>query len=75
VTSDWVEFGRVVRLARTAKGMTLEMLAYEALGNQDRKSYVSAVEKGRKRLSALTVQKFATFLELYCAYAKTRNFS
>lgn len=44
--------------------MTLEMLAHEALGNQDRKSYVSAVEKGRKRLSALTVQKFATFLEL-----------
>ena len=64
MTSDWVDFGKAVRLARTAKGMTLEMLAYEALGNQDRKSYVIAVEKGRKRLSALTVQKFATFLEL-----------
>ncbi|MBO6882800.1 MAG: tetratricopeptide repeat protein [Marivita sp.] len=64
MTSDLVEFGKAVRLARTAKGMTLEMLAHEALGNQDRKSYVSAVEKGRKRLSALTVQKFATFLEL-----------
>ncbi|MCI5112851.1 MAG: helix-turn-helix domain-containing protein [Marivita sp.] len=64
MTSDWVDFGKAVRMARTAKGMTLEMLAYEALGNQDRKSYVSAVEKGRKRLSALTVQKFATFLDL-----------
>ncbi len=58
------DFGKAVRKARTAKGWTLEILAHEALGNQERKSYVSAVENGRKRLSALTIQKFARALDL-----------
>ncbi len=58
------EFGHSVRKARTKRGMTLEMLAYEALGNQERKSYVSAVERGKKKLSPLTIQKFAKALDL-----------
>ncbi|MDJ0822067.1 MAG: helix-turn-helix transcriptional regulator, partial [Paracoccaceae bacterium] len=45
-------------------GWTLEQTAHEVLGNQERKSYVSAVEKGRKNLSALTIQKFARCLDL-----------
>ena len=44
--------------------MTLEVLAHEALGNQERKSYVSAVERGKKKLSPLTIQKFAKALDL-----------
>lgn len=63
-SSALIDFGKAVRKARTAKGWTLEMLAHEALGNQERKSYVSAVERGKKRLSALTVQKFARALDL-----------
>lgn len=58
------DFGKAVRKARTAQGWTLEMLAHEALGNQERKSYVSAVERGKKRLSPLTIQKFARVLDL-----------
>ena len=57
-------FGLAVRKARTAKGWTLEMLAHEALGNQERKSFVSVVENGRRKLSALTIQKFARVLDL-----------
>jgi tetratricopeptide (TPR) repeat protein len=58
------DFGAAIRKARTAQGMTLELLAHEALGNADRKSYVSAVEKGKKKLSPLTIQKFAKALDL-----------
>ncbi|MFZ1773897.1 MAG: helix-turn-helix transcriptional regulator, partial [Rhizobiaceae bacterium] len=58
------QFGDAVRRARIGRGWTLEQLAHEALGNQERKSYVSAVERGRKRLSGLTIQKFAKALDL-----------
>lgn len=51
VTPAWVEFGKAVQHRQ----------GHEALGTQDRKSYVCAVEKGQKRLSALTLQNFATF--------------
>ncbi|MFZ5964605.1 helix-turn-helix domain-containing protein [Thalassococcus sp. BH17M4-6] len=60
----FTDFGKAVRAARTAKGWTLEMLAHEALGNQDRKSYVSRVERGKQPLSPLTIQKFAKALDL-----------
>jgi tetratricopeptide (TPR) repeat protein len=58
------DFGAAIRKSRAAQGMTLELLAHEALGNADRKSYVSAVEKGKKKLSPLTIQKFAKALDL-----------
>ncbi|MCT4608169.1 MAG: helix-turn-helix domain-containing protein, partial [Pelagimonas sp.] len=58
------DFGAAIRKARTAQGMTLEQLAHEALGNADRKSYVSAVEKGTRNLSPRTIQKFAKALDL-----------
>lgn len=34
------------------------------LGNADRKSYVSAIERGKKKLSPLTAQKFAAAFEI-----------
>ncbi|MGR3342872.1 MAG: helix-turn-helix domain-containing protein [Paracoccaceae bacterium] len=64
MTPELKEFGHQVRKARTALGWTLENLAHEALGNADRKSYVSKVENGRQPLSALNIQKFAKALEL-----------
>ncbi|MFK7752819.1 MAG: helix-turn-helix domain-containing protein, partial [Sedimentitalea sp.] len=64
MTLALVEFGKAVLKSRTAKGWTLENLAHEALGNQERKSYVSRVEKGRQKLNALTAQKFAKALDL-----------
>lgn len=53
-----------MRKARTAKGWTLEVLAHEALGNLERKSYVSRVEHGKQRLSAMTIRNFARVLDL-----------
>ena len=62
----WEEFGIAVKTARTApnRKWTGEMLAYEAFGNEDRKTYISTIENGRTKLNALTVQKLAAVLSL-----------
>ena len=59
-----IRFGDAVRKARAKKRWTLEGLAHEVLGNSERKSYVSGVENGKRKLSPLTIQKFADKLEL-----------
>lgn len=45
--SDCEAFGLLVRMRRLNLGLSQEALAEEALGNPDRKSYVSAVENNR----------------------------
>jgi len=64
VTPELKEFGHQVRKARTGLGWTLKKLAYESLGNGERKSYVSRVENGKQPLSALNIQRFAKILKL-----------
>ncbi|MEM6387169.1 MAG: helix-turn-helix transcriptional regulator [Pseudomonadota bacterium] len=65
MTSDpWKELGYAIRQARLGKGWSREQLAHEALGNGDRKSYVGQVEKGRRNLSAETIDKFDQVLSL-----------
>jgi len=65
VTSDTLKtFGLEVRAARVAAGWTLAQLAQEALGNPDRKGYVSQIENGRKQITPLTVGKLAEALDL-----------
>ncbi len=62
--TDLQRFGSEVRKARTAKGWTLTQLAHEAFGNQDRKGFVSQIENGKRKLSALTIQKLHSVLSL-----------
>ncbi|MEX0408378.1 helix-turn-helix transcriptional regulator [Aquibium sp. LZ166] len=62
---DMVQFGALVRARRTQRGMTLQSLALEALGNEDRKGYVSQIENAKlPNVTALTVQKLARVLEI-----------
>jgi transcriptional regulator with XRE-family HTH domain len=58
------EFGYQVRNTRIREGWTLEHLARIALGNPERKGYMSAVEKGKRALSPLTIGKIAHALDL-----------
>ena len=60
----WEEFGIAVTKARVAKNWTLQQLAHAAFGNDERKGYVSQIEKGKTRLQARTVQKLAAALAL-----------
>lgn len=39
-------------------------MAHDVLGNQDRKSYCSQIERGTRKLSDLTIRKFADRLDL-----------
>jgi transcriptional regulator with XRE-family HTH domain len=67
--ADAVKFGLLVRERRTARGLSLEALAAEALGNLTRKGYVSEMENGRKRISPDTAKKIARALDI----AKARD--
>jgi transcriptional regulator with XRE-family HTH domain len=58
------EAGYAVRKARLDLGWNMETLAEEALGNGARKGYVGQVEKGKKNLSAETIDKFDQALSL-----------
>ncbi|HEY5723982.1 MAG TPA: pentapeptide repeat-containing protein [Allosphingosinicella sp.] len=61
--SDAQKFGLAVRGTRTQHGWTQEWLAEAALGNADRKGYVSRVEKGLiPNITRETVRKLATAL-------------
>ena len=60
----WEEFGIAVAKARAARKWTLQQLAHAAFGNDERKGYVSQIEKGKTRLQARTVQKLADALKL-----------
>lgn len=65
VTSDTlIAFGAAVRKARVALGLTLADVAHEALGNRDRKGYVSDIENGKRSISPLTAGKLAEALDL-----------
>ena len=65
MTSDAIsEFGYSIRQARIGRKWSLEKLAHEALGNGDRKGYVSQVEKGLRNLSPETIDKFDQALDL-----------
>lgn len=58
------EFGYHVRNARIREKLTLEALALAALDNGSRKGYLSQVEQGKRPLSAMTIGRLATALNL-----------
>jgi len=59
------EFGKLVRARRTEKGLSQEALAAAALGNPDRKGYISQLENGKlPNITALTLQKIARALDI-----------
>lgn len=63
--SDIMTFGRLVRQARTKLGLTQEALAAEALGNADRKGYISNIENGRlPGITSDTVRKIAEAIDI-----------
>jgi len=64
------EFGYQVGSARSRTGWTLETLAELAFENGDRKGCVSAIENGKRRISARTVGNLARVLELPVSVAK-----
>ncbi|MBF9044794.1 tetratricopeptide repeat protein [Rhodobacterales bacterium HKCCE4037] len=57
-------FGKAIKDARTTRGWSLSALALDALGNPDRKGYVSQVERGSRKLSEGTIRNFARALDL-----------
>jgi len=60
-----VTFGRLLKARRGQKKWSQETLAREALGNPDRKSYVSALENGKlAQVSATTIQRLADCLDI-----------
>ncbi|GFE65734.1 helix-turn-helix domain-containing protein [Litoreibacter roseus] len=59
-TNDYEAFGDLVRRRRHALGMSQESLAAEALGNADRKSFVSAIENNRlAKVTPATAKKLS----------------
>ena len=46
------------------KSMTLEAFAHEALGNSDRKGYLSQIENGKRSITPLTAKRLADRLDL-----------
>jgi transcriptional regulator with XRE-family HTH domain len=59
------DFGNMVRARRAQKGWTQGTLAHEALGNADRKGYISQLETGKlPNITALTLQNVARALEI-----------
>lgn len=55
---DFERFGQLVRERRTAAGLSQEALAATALGNPDRKSFISALENNRlAKVTPGTAQK------------------
>lgn len=57
---DYRAFGQLVRQRRRALGLSQEALASDALGNPDRKSYVSAIENTRlQTITPSTAQKLS----------------
>lgn len=60
IDNDQKAFGQLVRGRRLALGLTQEALALEALGNPDRKSFVSAIENNRvHRITPNTAQRLS----------------
>ena len=59
------QFGALVRARRTEKGWSQEALAAAALGNGDRKGYISSIENGKQpNVTALTMQNIARALDM-----------
>ena len=58
------EFGRLVRTRREAMRMSQEALAAEALGNADRKGYISEIENGLRNIKPATARRLAEALEI-----------
>lgn len=57
---DYEDFGRLIRRRRQALGLSQEALATEALGNPDRKSFVSAIENNRlSKITPSTAQRLS----------------
>lgn len=50
------EFGEFVKAKRMAIGMSQGKLAEKVYGNSERKSYISAIETGKKDISLTTAQ-------------------
>ncbi|MGR3564289.1 MAG: helix-turn-helix domain-containing protein [Heliomarina sp.] len=62
---DFQAFGKLVRQRRQTLGLSQEALASDALGNPDRKSFVSAIENNRlKTITPSTAQKLSGALGL-----------
>ncbi|MFD0916473.1 helix-turn-helix domain-containing protein [Pseudahrensia aquimaris] len=62
---DLSAFGVLVKQRRTTLGLTQEALAAEALGNLDRKGYISNIERGtRPRITSATAKKICDALEI-----------
>ena len=62
---DIQAFGKLVRQRRQTLGLSQEALASDALGNPDRKSFVSAIENNRlKTITPSTAQKLSGALGL-----------
>ncbi len=60
ILEDYEVFGRLVRHRRRHLGLSQEALASEALGNPDRKSFVSAIENARlDKITPNTAQKLS----------------
>ncbi len=57
---DYVAFGNIVRKRRRELGLSQEALASAALGNPDRKTFVSAIENSRlEKVTPNTAQKLS----------------
>ncbi len=64
-SQDYEIFGQLVRSRRSALGLSQEALAEAALGNPDRKSYVSALENNRlSKITPNTALRFSDPLGL-----------
>ena len=61
--TDALAFGDLVKMRRKQQGYTQEALAASALGNMDRKGYISNVERGNlPKITPATVQKLCETL-------------
>lgn len=60
--ADRYAVGKVVKAAMAKLQMTGESVAYQAFGNQDRKSHVSEIANGKGRHSASTFEKVCNVL-------------
>ena len=58
------QFGRRVRLARSAKGLSQEQLAARAGLHR---TYVSSVERGERNVSLINIRRLARALEMNMA--------
>lgn len=63
-SNAWQDLGHAITEARLALGMSRQDLAGKALDNEARRGYVGQVERGLRKLSPETIDKFDQVLDL-----------